>query len=464
MHRVKLVDVKIGERFREDYGNIEELKTSLATYGLLQPIVLDRDLNLIAGGRRVRAATELKWDEIDASFRDEVDPLTARELELEENIRRKELTWTERCALVSEIDKLKREKYGSAIPGRPEEVATVLGTGWDQNQTALALDMSQSTVSRDLAVARMIEIMPDLAEETDRTNAIKRFDRQLETMERELAVRRSKHVQTDFVLGDVREAIKSVPDKSVDLIIMDPPYGIDLESQNDGTEIHFDDSPESAFGLFNAILRDLRRILKDDGHLYCFAGLKPVVYGREFIPAYWAMMRSLEADGFRPDPIPLVWVKSTSGLCDFEHRYAFAYEPIIFCQGRRIARKHVNVFTYDSVSSAERTNIAEKPLALLRELIELSTQPGEMVYDPCAGSANTLLAAKLSGRRFGGCELDQDQWNVGVLKLTTESEAPAFGESNDSNILDTGRAMLDRLRAEPLPDYIRDSLTKEDLG
>ena len=105
--------IKVDEsRFRKDFGDISELAESIRNFGLLQPVVIDRDFNLIAGERRLRACLSLGLEEIPARFYDELDELTAREIELEENIRRKQFTWQEEVLAKAEIDELKRKKYG----------------------------------------------------------------------------------------------------------------------------------------------------------------------------------------------------------------------------------------------------------------------------------------------------------------------------------------------------------------
>lgn len=85
-------EINIGERRREDYGDLEGLANSIAKFGLLQPIVIDAGMNLVAGGRRVAAFQKLGRPEIDARFYSELTEDERRELELEENLQRKDLT------------------------------------------------------------------------------------------------------------------------------------------------------------------------------------------------------------------------------------------------------------------------------------------------------------------------------------------------------------------------------------
>src|SRR5215469_1303479 len=112
-HDVLIKEITIGGRFRKDYGNLEALKQSIESFkdvtdtGLLEPILLDRDNNLLAGGRRLQAFIELGRVRIPCQYLDEIDPARAREVELEENIQRKNLEWNEEVALIDEIHRLK---------------------------------------------------------------------------------------------------------------------------------------------------------------------------------------------------------------------------------------------------------------------------------------------------------------------------------------------------------------------
>ena len=89
---VPVKDIKIKKRVRKDLGNLEDLKDSLRIYGLLNPITITRDYELIAGERRLQAAKQLGWTNINANIVDNLTEIEELELELEENNQRKEFT------------------------------------------------------------------------------------------------------------------------------------------------------------------------------------------------------------------------------------------------------------------------------------------------------------------------------------------------------------------------------------
>ncbi len=94
--------VRIGEiivsdknRIRKENGDLIVLMKSMSKYGLLQPIIVDRNYNLLAGYRRYLCATKLGWSSIDVIIVDAKDKNTRLEIEIDENFARKEFTYDE---------------------------------------------------------------------------------------------------------------------------------------------------------------------------------------------------------------------------------------------------------------------------------------------------------------------------------------------------------------------------------
>ena len=89
---IPISSIKVKKRVRKDLGNLEELKASLRTYGLLNPITINGRYELIAGERRLTAAKELGWTNIHANIVDNLTEIEQLEMEIEENNQRKEFT------------------------------------------------------------------------------------------------------------------------------------------------------------------------------------------------------------------------------------------------------------------------------------------------------------------------------------------------------------------------------------
>ncbi|MHB8124697.1 MAG: ParB/RepB/Spo0J family partition protein [Desulfitobacteriaceae bacterium] len=102
--------VKMGKRIRMEYGEMQELADSIKEHGLLHPIVVDSQYNLIAGGRRLLACSRIGMKEIEVKVLGDLTTHELRVLELEENIKRKDLTELEKSKTLFELAALKRKE------------------------------------------------------------------------------------------------------------------------------------------------------------------------------------------------------------------------------------------------------------------------------------------------------------------------------------------------------------------
>jgi ParB family chromosome partitioning protein len=90
--KVKIADIKIKDRIREESGDLCKLKDSLRDYGLINPITITEDYELLAGFRRLQSARELGWDEIECRMMNPNSPLDKLRFEVDENFLRKDFT------------------------------------------------------------------------------------------------------------------------------------------------------------------------------------------------------------------------------------------------------------------------------------------------------------------------------------------------------------------------------------
>lgn len=109
--QILISDIKIKKRVRKDLGDIEMLKESLSHYGLMNPIIVNSQYELVAGHRRLEAAKSLGWSTIEAIVVDTKDKLLQLELELEENIQRKQFTDSELIDGYEALEKLRNPSF-----------------------------------------------------------------------------------------------------------------------------------------------------------------------------------------------------------------------------------------------------------------------------------------------------------------------------------------------------------------
>jgi site-specific DNA-methyltransferase (adenine-specific) len=446
--KVKIDNIKIAEdRFRTDFGDIEDLANSIRRVGLINPIVVDEDNNLIAGERRLRACMLMELGSIDVIRKKDVSEELAKELELEENLHRKDLTWQEEVVAMNELHRLKQQQHGKSKSGREG--------GWTLKDTATALGVSEATVSMDLELAGFVIAKPDIFKNIPS----KKKARQVIQVVREKAVlqeiakRQGQQAEmsagtgggisgaTDedrimseaesLLLGEDADALYQVPstirmingdciaglqeleDESIDLGIVDPPYGIgdEMIGSGDGAKKpKFDNDPSHCLYLYANIIPELWRLLKDGTHCYLFIAAQ-----------FNETIRDMCQDvGFIVRPVPLIWVKETGRATDMDWKHASMYEAFLFLTkppSRPLGTFTNDVFIYNRTPSNARIHPMERPMELVKRLLELSSFEGELVLDPFAGSFVVAEACLKMGRRYIGYELNEEYYGGGIARI-----------------------------------------------
>lgn len=139
-------EIKVEDRQRLDLGDINALAESIKQYGLIQPIVINQEKRLVAGGRRLAAVRSLNHTHIDVVYRETLSVDELHELELEENVRRKNMSWQEEALTVAKIHELKVRE------------GVLNSHAWGQRQTAeLFGGINVATVNYTLKVAKLLK-------------------------------------------------------------------------------------------------------------------------------------------------------------------------------------------------------------------------------------------------------------------------------------------------------------------
>ncbi len=214
-----------------------------------------------------------------------------------------------------------------------------------------------------------------------------------------------------FLLGDATRILETIPDNSLDLLLTDPPYGIDYESEHrevNPFEKMENDTLDKTISILDKVLALVNKKLKDNSHVYIFTSWKTNPSIRRIVEKYFTLKNVL------------VWEKNNWTAGDLDANYGQIHEFILFAhKGRRHlnGKRDASVLHFDRVPENGRSHPTEKPLKLLEYLIEKSSQSGEVVCDPFAGVASSCVAAKNKGRKYLGIELEKRWYELGLARL-----------------------------------------------
>lgn len=220
-------------------------------------------------------------------------------------------------------------------------------------------------------------------------------------------------------IGDCREILSTLGTESHDLLVTDPPYGVGWRSNTRATafrRIVGDDDAE----WVPAALAQAGLCVRRNRHGYIFGDFP------------------LEEFPLR-DRARLVWDKALMGSGDLTSPWGPAHEPIMFVV-RAADRAAANMaagatparLRKGSIIRVRRPNAngvrrhpTEKPVALLRRLIESSSHAGERVLDPFVGCGSTLVAAVAEGRVGTGVEIDPEYAKLAAERVDAALDAAA---------------------------------------
>lgn len=428
--KLPLEKLIIPERLRVDYGDIEDLASSLSRYGLIQPVIVTQDNILIAGGRRTAAARHLGWTEIDIWYKDTVTEDERLEMELEENVRRKDMSWQERVKAIAVIHAAKRR------------TAALNGDRWGYRETGELLGSAHSAVAYALEAA---ELLAKGDKEVEACSSMNDFLR-LMLMRRETALVAKNNEQTKAaitakavvpvgrVIADLLAPEAAIPiiavgeKKDIRLsrlvhhsdirsffkdelnsdpngdthgaILTDPPYAIDVDTMD-----------QAVGGLVDVDLIRAEHNVEENVELL-----------KEFVPLAYHHLRSsgswlvmfcdpwnwrwlcdlCEATGFRVQRWPLVWCKShlcsnTNADKNFTKTVEFALVAAKGPASLAVKRPQCHFVASNDEARKLLGHPFAKPIVLWKWLIEAFVRPGMAFLDPFAGRGSAALAAIESG-------------------------------------------------------------------
>jgi DNA modification methylase/ParB-like chromosome segregation protein Spo0J len=449
-------DILVEDRMRKDYGDVAELASSIKENGLIQPIVLSMinvdfglspdglGYKLVAGGRRLAALKLLKWPQLEHGVHfivrgeDESTPegkLRLGAIELEENLRRKEMTWPEQVEGKQRLLELMQSIHGgSRGAGAPSgrEIAAGETSGFGVRKLAAMLGESPALISKDLQLATLVRAMPQLAKQESKSSASRIGTVQLALHHIKMQQAKVTVAQAtggsscvaqfheddspkyDLFQGDWKKSIHTIDDEEIDLIYTDLPYGVDLDKMGatenvsaHGGAISYSDDRHTIVDSLQNLAKESYRALKNHRFGVFFFGFN----------YYSELCGALLDTGFTINPIPVVWLKHQQFTQQPTHRYANGYEQAIIAmkgQPTFIHPGRVNIVDCPGISTAQRMQVAQQPTELVKRFILDMTLPrsGAKVLDFYSGTGTTGVAALELGQYPILFEKDPDQCSI----------------------------------------------------
>lgn len=404
------ISINRDERQRRELRSVPELAESIRAVGLINPPVVTRDYVLVAGERRLEACRSLGWSSIPIQFVDDLDPDMLHLIELEENVKRVDLTWQEHNDAIAQYHKLR----------------TAASKEWTKAQTARELGMNDSTVNKHLAVAAEREAKPEDFSDADKFSsalniATRRIERRKAGGERKLTALpptlRAEKIGNREVVPPAPPARKAAIetasflewaqtplDLPFNLIHCDFPYGVNVGDKkgqgNAQSRGQYADTPEIYFELLEAMNATIDNWCAPSAHLIFWFSMKFYSETRDL----------LEAGGWKVDPFPLIWHKSDNAgiIPDANRGPRRTYEAALFCHrgDRKIVKPVANSF---SAATTKEFHTSEKSEAMLRHFFRMVCDEHSLVLDPTCGSGMAIKVAESMGAEAAlGLELNPE--------------------------------------------------------
>lgn len=306
------------------------------------------------------------------------------------------------------------EMYTQAIYETGLDYQTLRDDKWVSEKIDLSLRKDNLTFNHHKEVASLPraeqeEILKKAVDEKLTVKEVREFvkkkKKQKQIQERKQEIRHD----SNLLLGDCTVEIDKLQDKSIDLLLTDPPYGMEFKSGwSDKKEIENDDL-KGSLGVLDKTLQKTLPKLKDNAHAYIFGNWRYVPEVKEVISKYLNIK------------MMLIWDREVIGMGDLDS-WGDSYDVIYFCthkEKRYLSEpRERNVIRVQRVNPDKLQHPTEKPIEILEKLIEKSTVEGELVFDPFMGSGSTCIAAKNLNRNYVGIEMDSEYYETAQRRIS----------------------------------------------
>lgn len=224
--------------------------------------------------------------------------------------------------------------------------------------------------------------------------------------------------ENKLINGDCLIEMEKLEDNSIDLVITDPPYGIDYSSNYSKYDeyvtkstITNDKELNEALELTDKALEILNRKTKQDGHVYLFTSWKTYPEFKEVVEKHFDIKNMI------------VWDKGNASMGDLEGSWGNQHELVIFATkgSRKLNTRKFDVVSVNRVPTTKAIHPTQKPEELIKVFLEASAHTKDTIIDPFMGSGSTIKAIKEYGNlNYIGIELDKDRFDKASIYVGGE--------------------------------------------
>ena len=364
---------------------INKIRASLREFGFVNPLIIDRDNNVIAGHGRLVAAKAEGYTEVPCVFVDEMTEAQKKAYILADNRMALDAGWDDDLLKV-ELEALQDLDFDLGL------------TGFDEKEIAdlFAVDGGSEVEDDDF----------DLTAALEKASFVEKGDL--------WTVGRHKLLCGDAT--DPNDVDRLVGGKEANLIVTDPPYGVSFKSSSGLTIQNDSMKNEEFYNFLQASFFNMASHLEKGGAAYVFhADTEGLNFRKAFIDA-----------GFHLAGV-CVWVKNSLVLGRSD--YQWQHEPVLygFLQNGKHPwysdRKQTTIWNYDK-PKRNANHPTSKPLDLLVYPICNSSQENAIVIDTFGGSGSTMMACEQTNRTCYMCELDEKYASVILRRAIENGIAP----------------------------------------
>tara|TARA_R110000868_G_scaffold307378_2_gene568836 strand:+ start:277 stop:1590 length:1314 start_codon:yes stop_codon:yes gene_type:complete len=410
------IGINRDDRQRRELTDLESLAESIRNVGLINPIIVDHENNLVAGERRFTACRDiLGWTHITAQRAEELPRDTLYLIELEENVKRVDLDWRDQCNAIAEYNRLQLS----------------INAKWTQHQTATALGITPSEVASKISVAKALDEGDPLVAAADKYSvargiverkqarafdsvgnkmsamlsgkSVEEISEEVERESDDLAEDYVPPVAVPFLNTDFTEWSSTYVGPKFNFLHCDFPYGVNAGNHNQGAASAFGgyaDSAEVYWSLLDSLRLVMDSLVAESAHMMFWFSLD----------YYTETKRVLESMGWKVSPFPLIWHKSDNSgiLPDFKRGPRRIYETAFLCsRGDRLIVQAVS-----NVCAAPNTktiHMSEKNPEMLAYFFRMFVDESTYMLDPTMGSGHAVRVAENLGASHAlGLERDQE--------------------------------------------------------